>query len=267
MKAHDGSVLAFGKQGVHEQKKNAGAHPALLVFDLLAFNGSDLMPLPLRQRRERLVAHLVPSKVVEASASKLMTTAAELREAFADANRQSLEGLMLKGVDSKCTARRGQPSPLCPPLLLPPRLLPLPSRLPLPFPSPLRGPAALSAAASPPPLSPAPSTAECAASCACTQVRAQRSQPLAQAQKGLPEQRRVQVGRPLDGRFRRPCRHWRPVCLHRLPRAPWQRSPLLATARHRSPQLAARSPLAARSQLREWKDMSYLREMSCTSYV
>ena len=52
MRATDGSVLAFGKQGAQEQKKYAGAHPALLVFDMLWLNGRDLMGRPLRERRE-----------------------------------------------------------------------------------------------------------------------------------------------------------------------------------------------------------------------
>ena len=85
MRAADGSVLAFGKQGAQEQKKYQGAHPALLVFDLLCLNGRDLTGRPLGERREELLAALVPSAAVEASAAKLMRTAEELRRAFAEA--------------------------------------------------------------------------------------------------------------------------------------------------------------------------------------
>ena len=101
MRSTDGSVLAFGKQGAQEQKKYAGAHPALLVFDMLWLNGRDLTGRPLRERREEMLAALVPSSAVEASAAKLMTTADELRTAFAEANAACLEGLMMKDVTSK----------------------------------------------------------------------------------------------------------------------------------------------------------------------
>ena len=45
--------------------------------------------------------HVGVLQAVEASAAKLMTTADELRTAFAEANAACLEGLMMKDVTSK----------------------------------------------------------------------------------------------------------------------------------------------------------------------
>lgn len=101
MKAADGSVLAFGAQGVHEQKKHAGSHPCLQVFDCLWLDGQDQTQLPLRRRRAALEAAICPQPTVELSSCKHMRTAGELRKAFVEAESGGLEGLMIKDVESK----------------------------------------------------------------------------------------------------------------------------------------------------------------------
>ena len=58
MCATDGTILPFGAQGKHEQKKHAGAVPCLRVFDLLWYNGQDLTGCSQRARREKLEALL-----------------------------------------------------------------------------------------------------------------------------------------------------------------------------------------------------------------
>lgn len=94
MRDPTGAVLAFGAQGVHEQKKVAGARCCLLIFDLLYYDGADrstigaahptdLTSLPLRKRRAALEAHCVVQPLrVELSSCKLMRSAAELQAAF-----------------------------------------------------------------------------------------------------------------------------------------------------------------------------------------
>ena len=101
MKAKDGTVLAFGAQGVHEQKKHMGAFPCLVIFDLLWLDGRDLTQSPLQARRAALAAALVPSPAVEISVCRLMRNADDLRVAFAEANAANLEGLMIKDVGGK----------------------------------------------------------------------------------------------------------------------------------------------------------------------
>ena len=102
MRAPDGTVLPFGAQGVHEQKKHAGATCCLLAFDLLHLDGSDLTQLPLRKRRAALEGALVPQRHrVELSSCRLMSTAAELASAFAESEASKLEGLMIKDVRSR----------------------------------------------------------------------------------------------------------------------------------------------------------------------
>merc|ERR1719502_2138594 len=60
MRAPDGTVLAFGAQGVHEQKKHSGATCCLLAFDLLVLDGTDITGRPLAARRQLLAESLLP---------------------------------------------------------------------------------------------------------------------------------------------------------------------------------------------------------------
>ncbi|EOD26480.1 viral DNA ligase [Emiliania huxleyi CCMP1516] len=134
MMAADGTVLAFGAQGVHEQKKHKDATCCLVVFDLLALDGGALTSEPLQRRRQILEAALVPQelalspsrwlslqsrprcmeryqglaggvsltcpppqeKQVRLSDCKLMRTSAGVARAFGEADAQNLEGLMIK---------------------------------------------------------------------------------------------------------------------------------------------------------------------------
>ena len=99
MRARDGTVLAFGAQGIHEQKKHDGATCCLLVFDLLMLDGKSLAHLSQRKRRAALEGAMTTiERHVELSACKFMRTAAELRAAFKEAAELRLEGLMVKDV-------------------------------------------------------------------------------------------------------------------------------------------------------------------------
>ena len=122
-----GLVLPFGEQGVHKQKAHSDVTCCLIVFDLIALDGKDLMSLPLKKRRkileDTLVEQTQPYRVT-LSHTRLMKTAKELADAFTESVQKNLEGLMIKDPNAKYVApanRTPSPPPTCP-HVIPPHL-------------------------------------------------------------------------------------------------------------------------------------------------
>jgi len=97
----DGELVAIGKGGVsHVQLlQNALRHEATLLysaFDLMFADGEDLRKRPFLERKERLKAILPRHKLIGFSRHRK----AKGRMIFAEAERNGLEGIMAKRIDS-----------------------------------------------------------------------------------------------------------------------------------------------------------------------
>jgi DNA ligase-3 len=111
-------LLPFGTLGVHKRKAFASAQPILVIFDILSLNGTDLLPMPIDQRRALLEKHVVPIKhriqlselrrimpkpvgEGESRAEGKVRMEAELKALMTRCVHMGLEGLVLKDVKGK----------------------------------------------------------------------------------------------------------------------------------------------------------------------
>jgi len=97
----DGELVAIGKDGVSHFQwlQNALRHEATLLysaFDLMFADGEDLRKRPFLERKERLKAILPRHKLIGFSRHRK----AKGRMIFAEAERNGLEGIMAKRIDS-----------------------------------------------------------------------------------------------------------------------------------------------------------------------
>ena len=96
-----GNPLPFGTLGVHKKSKFQDANVCLFIFDILHFNGENLMPKSMKTRREILEKHIkeIPNRVL-LSEMKHITKADDLKHMIAKVIKEGLEGLVLKDVES-----------------------------------------------------------------------------------------------------------------------------------------------------------------------
>lgn len=103
----DGEVVAYGPDGRHSfQRVGSRDHRhAFVVFDLLAVDGAEHLDAPWQERRERLLATLVPG------ARLSVTPVSEDAEAIEHATRAMLfEGMIAKRSNSAYQPGRRSPS-------------------------------------------------------------------------------------------------------------------------------------------------------------
>ena len=87
----------FGSLGTHKRKGNANWQTCLVVFDVLLYNGEEVVDKPFIERRKLLEKMIQPVKhKVMLSELKEIETQEELDAMFDDAVANSEEGLMLK---------------------------------------------------------------------------------------------------------------------------------------------------------------------------
>ena len=79
----------------------ATAQPCLFIFDILHFNGSNLMDKPLHERRDFLMQHVVslPNEIMY-SEQTAVDGAATLKALMSKVMKENLEGLVLKDKNS-----------------------------------------------------------------------------------------------------------------------------------------------------------------------
>lgn len=94
-----GNPLPFGTLGIHKKAKFSEANVCLFVFDILHFNGENLMGKSMRKRRAILEQNMteIPNRVM-LSEMKHITRADDLKNMIAHVIEQGLEGLVLKDV-------------------------------------------------------------------------------------------------------------------------------------------------------------------------
>lgn len=92
-----GKFGEFGSLGTHKRKGNVNWQPCLVVFDVLLYNGEEVVDKPFKERRKLLEKMIQPVKhKVMLSVLKEIQTQEELDAMFDDAVANSEEGLMLK---------------------------------------------------------------------------------------------------------------------------------------------------------------------------
>eukprot|EP00042_Codosiga_hollandica_P055936 m.794021 g.794021 ORF g.794021 m.794021 type:complete len:1092 (-) comp59236_c0_seq3:2035-5310(-) len=93
--------LPFTSLGIHKRKAFSDAQPCLFIFDILQFNGQDLMSKPMSERRSLMLKHVteVENRIMY-SESQLITNEADLQILMTKVMNEGLEGLVLKPLDS-----------------------------------------------------------------------------------------------------------------------------------------------------------------------
>ena len=92
-----GEPLPFGTLGVHKAAGFADATPCLFVFDLMHYNGKNLMNTPFKERRKILTEQMVEvSNSVKLSDLKIIKSKKDLSDMVKDVFAKGLEGLVLK---------------------------------------------------------------------------------------------------------------------------------------------------------------------------
>ena len=92
-----GDPLPFGTLGVHKAAGFADASPCLFIFDILSYNGKDLMNMPLADRRKMLTEKMVEvGYSVKLSKLQIIKSKKDLSVMVQDVFHKGLEGLVLK---------------------------------------------------------------------------------------------------------------------------------------------------------------------------
>ncbi len=99
----DGEIVVLNKKGVPDfsglqnWRSEADGQLVYYLFDILWFNGQDLMDVPLQQRR-KILRSVVPTESIIKLSENFEATGSEF---FALADTMGLEGIMAKKADSK----------------------------------------------------------------------------------------------------------------------------------------------------------------------
>lgn len=95
-----GVPLPFGTLGVHKRSQFKNANVCLFVFDILHFNGENLMSKSMNERRKILAKSMVeiPNHIM-LSEMKFVTKADDLKSMIAEVIQKGLEGLVLKDIN------------------------------------------------------------------------------------------------------------------------------------------------------------------------
>ena len=97
-----GKPLPFGSLGIHKGTGFKDAVPCLFVFDIMHYNGENLMDKPIKERRKVLEKQMVEvGNSIKFSELKVVTKKSHLAEMIKTVLEQGLEGLMLKVVSSQ----------------------------------------------------------------------------------------------------------------------------------------------------------------------
>lgn len=96
-----GIPLPFGTLGIHKKEKFTSATVCLFIFDILHFNGENLMYKPIRERRKILADNIKEIKNrVMLSEMKFVNKPDDLKSMIIRVIKDGLEGLVLKDVKS-----------------------------------------------------------------------------------------------------------------------------------------------------------------------
>eukprot|EP00050_Salpingoeca_kvevrii_P020889 m.103651 g.103651 ORF g.103651 m.103651 type:complete len:1100 (+) comp9072_c0_seq1:161-3460(+) len=96
-----GKPLPFGTLGIHKKAAFKDAVPCLFVFDILQFNGENLMHKSMKERRDLLKKHVTEVKnFVMHSESHVISNQEELKVLMTKVISEGLEGLVLKPFES-----------------------------------------------------------------------------------------------------------------------------------------------------------------------
>ena len=96
-----GDPLPFGSLGVHKAAGFQDATPCLFVFDCLFYNGQNLMNVPIKERRQKLLEVMTEvGNNVKFSEAKLINKKAQLADMIKHVLSKGLEGLVLKDLKS-----------------------------------------------------------------------------------------------------------------------------------------------------------------------
>ena len=92
-----GAPLPFGSLGIHKGTGFKDAVPCLFVFDIMHYNGENLMNKPIKERRKVLENQMVEvGNNIKFSELKVVNKKSQLAEMIKTVLEQGLEGLMLK---------------------------------------------------------------------------------------------------------------------------------------------------------------------------
>uniref|UniRef100_H2Z1K6 DNA ligase n=1 Tax=Ciona savignyi TaxID=51511 RepID=H2Z1K6_CIOSA len=94
-----GNPLPFGTLGIHKKTKFTDANVCLFIFDILHFNGENLMGKSMKERRTILETsiHEIPNRVM-LSELKFVNKQDDLKHMIVRVIKEGLEGLVLKDV-------------------------------------------------------------------------------------------------------------------------------------------------------------------------
>ena len=107
MVSRDGIPLPFGSLGIHKGSGFKDANPCLFVFDIMHFNGENLMDKPIKERRKLLEKNMVETgNFVKLSELTEIKKKSDLTRMIKTVLEQGLEGLVLK--DAKSTYEPGK---------------------------------------------------------------------------------------------------------------------------------------------------------------
>ena len=107
MVSKDGTPLPFGSLGIHKGSGFKDANPCLFVFDIMHYNGENLMNKPMRERRKLLEKNIVESgNFVKLSELTEIKKTSDLTRMIKTVLEKGLEGLVLK--DSESTYEPGK---------------------------------------------------------------------------------------------------------------------------------------------------------------
>ena len=97
-----GNPLPFGTLGVHKKSQFQDANVCLFIFDILNYNGENLMQKSMKYRREVLEKHIkeIPNRIL-LSEMKFINKPDDLKHMIAKVIKEGLEGLVLKDVNGK----------------------------------------------------------------------------------------------------------------------------------------------------------------------
>ena len=95
-----GNPLPFGTLGIHKKSQFQDANVCLFIFDILHFNGENLMQKSIKTRRKILEEHIteIPNRVM-LSELKFINQPDDLKQMIAKVIKEGLEGLVLKNVE------------------------------------------------------------------------------------------------------------------------------------------------------------------------
>jgi DNA ligase-3 len=92
-----GKPLPFGTLGVHKRNEFQDAACCLFIFDIIYFNGENLMNKPMQERRKLMEENVTPVKNrIMLSEQTLVRRPEQLQDLMSSAIKQGLEGLVMK---------------------------------------------------------------------------------------------------------------------------------------------------------------------------